>query len=398
MIQILRARRVFIATALAGAGLACSAAGVAAQSLGDWTTHNANSRHTGYVPILTSTSDFTVLWSTKLPMEGTGFNPPVTGDGRVYLSDAVWFQTGHFHALNLADGSVQWSHEYTSPTYGGVPLMNAPAFHRGMAYVSTGGHEDAALWGYDAATGAQKFRAQIDAQWETYYGPTPQGNALYMNGGYYGGAYGFRARSGSQAWFTSLPQYDHWTPATDDNYVYAYTTQLDILDRRTGQVVSTIPDPNFAWWGYSVGCAPVLGSSQNLIVTQNQRMISFDLAAKTVAWEASVPSGYYELNQPSLADGTIYYGKGSTVYLLSEADGRRIFTWGLPNGGTIESTVVLTRNHFIVSSSQGTYAVSRKNPSSPAWHIAAHGQLALSREGVLVIAGPDGTVTGVRLR
>ena len=396
MTRSLRARLALSATALACTLFAHAAAHAAGP--GDWTTHNANESHTGYVPMSTTPSKFSVLWSTQLATSGTGMNPPATGDGRAYVSDQVWFQTGHFYALNLADGTVQWSQQYTSPTYGGIPIMNAPAFRQGVAYVSTGGQGDAALWAYDAATGTQKFRAQIDAQWETYYAPTPGGSGLFMNGGTYGGAYDFNARTGARTWFAQLPQYDHWTPAVDDSYVYAYTTQLDIIDRKTGQIASSIADPNFAWWGYSVGCGPVLGSRQNVIVTQNQRLVSFDLASHTVAWETSVPTGYYELNQPSLADGTIYYGKGSTVYLLDEADGHLVGTWTVPNGGSVESTVVVSKNQFFVSTSTGTYAVNRKNPGGSTRQVAAHGQLALSKEGVLVIAATDGTVTGVSVR
>lgn len=276
--------------------------------------------------------------------------------------------------------------------------MNAPAYKNGMAYVSTGGHEDAALWGYDAATGEQVFRAPIAAQWETYYAPTPFGESLYMNGGYYGGAYSFDSRGGQQKWFVNQPQYDHWTPAVDSQYVYAYTTELQLLNRKTGALAAVIPDPNFDWWGYSVGCAPVLGSQRNVLVTQAHRMVSFDLDKRAVAWEVPVTGGYYEMNQLSLADGTIYYGQGDKVEIRGENDGQLLSTWAVPNGGSVESTIVLTKNLFIVSTSSGTYAVSRKSPTGFRWHIKAHGQLSLSREGMLVIVASDGTVTGVQTR
>ena len=364
--------------------------------LSDWATHNGNSRHTGYVPMITKPANFRVKWTATLDVSGA-LNIAATGGGNAYVSDQVYFQTGHLYALSLADGSVRWSHEYTSETFGGIPSIHAPGFHNGVAVVSTGGHEDAALWGYEAASGKQLYRSQISAQWETYFAPTPFANTLYMNGGYYGGAYGFKSRHGAQSWFTGLDQYDHWTPAVDNDYVYAYTTHLDVLNRHTGAIVKTIDDPGFEWWGYSVGCAPVLGDQGNVLVTNSHRLVSFDLATNSIKWEQAVEAGYYELNQLSLADGAIYYGKGNTVTVRSETDGQLLATWLTPAGATIESTVVLTKNLFFVSTSGGTYAVDRASPTGYKWQIAAHGQLSLSREGVLLISGADGVVTAVEL-
>ncbi|MBT9597582.1 MAG: PQQ-like beta-propeller repeat protein [Vitreoscilla sp.] len=364
--------------------------------LADWATHNGNARHTGYVPMITKPETFFVKWKKKLKVSGA-LNIAATGGGNAYVSDQVYFQTGHLYALSLADGSIVWSHEFTSNTFGGIPSMHAPAFHNGMAVVSTGGHEDAALWGYDAATGDLKFRSQISAQWETYLAPTPFANTLYMNGGYYGGAYGFNSRNGGQRWFTGLDQYDHWTPAVDNDYVYAYTTHLDVLDRRTGAIVKTIADPGFEWWGYSVGCAPVLGDQGEVLVTNAHRLVSFDLATNSINWVQPVDAGYYALNQISLANGIIYYGKGNFVTVRKESSGKQVALWQAPAGATIESAVVVTKNLFFVSTDAGTYAVDREALTGFVWKNASHGQLSLSREGVLLITSADGVVTAVQV-
>ena len=59
------------------------------------------------------------------------------------------------------------------------------------------------------------FQAPHSAQWERYYAPTIYDGSVYVNGGYYGGMYGFDAFGGAQQWFNSLPQYDEWTPAVE---------------------------------------------------------------------------------------------------------------------------------------------------------------------------------------
>jgi hypothetical protein len=357
--------------------------------LSDWATHNGNSRHTGYVPMFTNPADFRLKWIRKLDVVGR-LNIAATGDGNAYVSHQVSFRTSHFFALSLSDGSIRWVRDLTD-----VPNVYAPAFHNGVATVSSGGSGGAALWGFDAATGKQLFRSQIAAQTATYLAPTPFANTLYMNGGVYGGAYAFKSRHGTQAWFTSLEQYDNWTPAVDNDFVYAYTRQLEVLDRHTGAIVKVIEDPGHEWWGSSVGCAPVLGDQGNVLVTNSHRLVSFDLATNSIKWVQPVEAGYNELNQLSLADGAIYYGKGNAVTMRSETDGQLQATWSAPSGATIESTIVLSKNLFFVSTSRGTYAVDRKSMQAYESRIAAHGQLALSREGVLLITSVDGVVTAV---
>ena len=388
------------ALACACAALFSSTAAQAGQEglLREWATLNGNAHHTGHIALKTpSPGAFTVAWTAQLPTSSDfGWNIPVTGAGRVFVSDNVWFQTGHLYALDLATGAMQWSHEFTSPTYGGIPIMNAPAYKNGMAYVSTGGHEDAALWGFDAATGQQKIRSPISAQWETYYSPTPAGDELYMNGGYYGGAYAFHSRTGAQAWSNfGLSQYDHWTPAVDEHYVYAYTTRLDVLDRKSGATVFSIADPGFDWWGYSVGCAPVLGTQRDLIVTQAHRLVSFDLDKRAVKWSVPIDGGYYEMTQPSVVDGRVFIAEGSQVKVFDEATGQLIGTKAL--NGMVESTVVLTNDVGFVSTTSGTVAFDVHQPQRVVWRNAAHGKLVVSRDGTLLILGSTGLLTAVHL-
>lgn len=341
---------------------------------------------------------FSQAWQVRLDSATGSFNVPATGAGRVFISNKPNSAIGILTTVNLSTGATEWTKTIAGAFTGGGFLhsIHSPAYAKGMVYVSTGGHTDAALWGFDVATGTQKFRAPISAQWETYYSPTPFGDSLYMNGGSYGGAYSFNARTGTQNWFASLPQYDEWTPAVDENYVYTYTTKLDVLDRKTGALAYSIADTGFDWRGYSVGCAPVLGGMSDIIVTQYNRLIAFDLNTRSVKWQTPISVNYSEMNQPSVADGRVYYANGGYLSVFNQADGSLLST--VPLQGTAESTVILTKTVGFISTSGGTYAFKRKNPTKTVWSTPAHGQLALSKEGMLVIVGADGTVTGIKTR
>jgi len=70
------------------------------------------------------------------------------------------------------------------------------------------------------------------------------GASVYVAGGYYGGMYAFNTADLSQRWFATLNQYDQFTPAVKDTFVYAYTgsyqPKLTVADATTGAVAYEI--------------------------------------------------------------------------------------------------------------------------------------------------------------
>lgn len=61
-----------------------------------------------------------------------------------------------------------------------------------------------------------------------------------------------------------------------------YFPALNVIDRQTGVVDYTIPDPNFEWDGWSMNLAPVLGQSSDVIAIHDGRLINFDLAGESI--------------------------------------------------------------------------------------------------------------------
>lgn len=377
--------------------LVMSLSGVHAGPLPDWSTHNGNASHTGYVDVVLNPVDFKPQWTAKLPSTFDGYNTAATGAGAAYVSSKGRYQIGHLYALELKSGKVRWVKEFRGKSGEGVYSLTAAAYSSGGAYVTTGGHEDAALWRYEAATGGLQFSAPIASQAEDYLAPTPFGKFTYINGGEYGGAYSFESKSGIAAWFKQLPQYDSWTPAVDAKNVYAYTTQLDIIDRSSGEIVKSIPDRRFNWIGYSVGNAPAIGSNNNIVVTQANRLVSFDLLGDRVAWERPVGPDGELVGQVTLAHGTIYHVRGNAVALRNESDGQLIRNWRVPGGGLVKSNVLATNNMFFVSTTKGTFAANINGEPGYLWQHKAQGQLSLSSEGLLIITANEGTVTAIKL-
>lgn len=352
-----------------------------------WPMYQANPAHTGYTPMSLDPSQFSVLWEQVI---GTAaLNPVTAADGKVFVSQYTYFNdTTHLHTLDATTGETMWS-----KGFGDVFSVNPPSYAYGNVYIQTGNHSnDTYLRAYDADTGSFVFRTPHSAQWERYYAPTVYDGQVYVNGGSYGGMYSFDAYSGEQNWFHGLPQYDEWTPAVDENYAYAYAgtspSALYVLDRHTGEEVFRISDPNFDWHGWSMDLAPVLGTHDNVLVIQDGRLLSFDLAKREIAWELD---GAFS-GQVALANEAIYAINAGTLSVRDELTGDSLWGWEVPSG-SLRDTLVLTDTHLFTQTSDMIYAIDLVTHNE-VWSIPASGHLAMG-EGALYVAGSDGLLTAI---
>jgi len=255
------------------------------------------------------------------------------------------------------------------------------------------------MFAFDAASGAQLFKARMFSQWEHYYAPTIVNGLVYTDGGSYGGMYAFDTTTGANKFFAnSVGQYDGWTPAVDARYAYAYTEgSLGVYDNQTGDKIGSIADPNYSWHGYTTAGAPVLGGA-NVVYVGNKNgnaVVSFDILNKKVRWSAR---GSFSGN-PAYDAGTLFASNNSPLALeaYSEADGSKQWTWTPPAGsGTFVSDVLVTNNLVFVSTDTTTYAIDRTTHQS-VWSYAASGTLAMSANGVLYIKGST-TIVAINLR
>lgn len=349
----------------------------------DWATYQGNPSHTGYVPVTTNGRGIQHLWTRTFLAP---LNAPAIGGGQVFVTESGYFQSNlGLHALDATAGTTTWS----LPDFGQVFSVNPPAFANGTVYVQTGKGTtipDPYLYALDSATGAPKYRVPFAAQWERYLAPTPYQGDVYVNGGYYGGAYRFDGVDGTARWFTALQQYDSWTPAVDASYVYAYVGEyapaLYVQDRQTGATVFSIPDPNFSWNGWSMGTAPVLTHDGDVLATHDGRLLRFDVQGRRIQWELKRDFR----GQFAVHGDVIYANDGGTLTAWNALTGGLLWTWLGPGAGVMTGNIVVTDTHAFVQSSTTTYAVNLATRLVD-WSYAAAGSLAIGNGRLAITSG-----------
>lgn len=355
-----------------------------------WPMFQNNASHTGYIPITIVQGTFRLKWERTI---GTyDLNPVTVADGKVFVSEKTYFNSSKLYTLEATTGNILWSKQF-----GEVFSVNPPSFAYGNVYIQTGKgiYEDAPyLRAYNADTGELVFRTEFTAQWERYYAPTIYDGTIYINGGYYGGMCAFDAYTGSQKWFTNLPQYDQWTPAVDENFAYAYLGEnspaLYALNRLTGEVVYSIPDLDFEWDGWSMNLAPVAGGADDIIVIHDGRLISFDTTNRNIRWQLA---GNFS-GQPSVANGIVYAINAGALTVHDQQTGNQLWAWEQP-ADNISGTIIVTNSHLFVQTSSKVYAIDLKTHQD-IWSatIPAKSNLTISRN-FLYLAGADGSLKAI---
>jgi uncharacterized protein YjdB len=360
----------------------------------EWVTFQGNASHTGHVEAILDPRVIREMWVTTVA-SGTELNPVTASEGSVFVSTGYGSQI--LVVIDSETGATKWSYDF-----GDINATNPPAVSDGKVYLTTGGHGDSFLWAFDATDGRIVFRSSYENQWSEYYAPVVADGTAYMAGGEFGGMYGFDAASGDELWFVSLNSYDEWTPAVSEGLVYAYTGEqlpspsvLSAVDAATGAVVYEIPDPHFDWSGWSLNGTPVVGTSDDLLIIQKGRfgrLISFDLQARAVGWEHT---GTFPGNV-TVTPGTLYVINEGGVEARRESDGELDWAW-VPPEGEPTRTMIATDNLLFVATSAATYAVDLGTRTA-VWSYPAAGHLALSSQGILFIATPDGRLVAVGVK
>jgi hypothetical protein len=355
----------------------------------EWTTYQGNASHTGYNPVSMDTRVFQELWSKTV--SSAALNPVTAGDGKVFVTTNAYFGVQQAKSLDARTGSELWSRDF-----GNIHSVNPPAYAGGTVYLQTGGHEDSFLWALDATSGAVRFQTAYGNQWSRYFAPVIVGSSVYLAGGYYGGMYAFNTTDGAQRWFATLNQYDSFTPAVSDGLVYAYTgsyqPKLTVADAATGAIAYEIADPGFVWDGWSMNTAPTLGGASNVLATNGGRLISFNLAARSIGY--ALKSNFR--GQPTVANGAVYVVNNTQVEARKESDGSLQWSWIPPEGQPI-GPMIATKNLGLVSTAANTYAVDLASRQQ-VWAYPAGGHLTLSAQGILFIAQSSGKLTAVSVR
>lgn len=360
----------------------------------EWSTFQGNAGHTGHVPVVLDPNRFSTRWQIVVPaflyFNGQ-FNlaTVTTEDGRFFMAgdDAVTARSEH-------DGSTLWNYSFSGLDY---PSANPPAVRDGTVYVSAGQQSSATMFGLNAGDGTVRFRSGMSNQWSNYLAPTVGPSGVYANAGSYGGMYAFDLE-GTNLYFSSTAQQSTWTPAVDARAVYAYSGDaLRVFHPTTGVLEASITDPTFTNYIYEIGGSAVLGGPDSVFAAAygnsflnggaiGNSLVHFDLRTNTVDWSIR---GVYP-RTPAYAAGVLYAVNNNPLRLeaRAESDGALLWSWTPQASGdtAFVSEVLLTDNAVIVSTNLSTYAIDRSTHRA-VWSYPAAGSLALSRNGVLYVAG-----------
>ncbi len=356
----------------------------------EWTTFQGNPRHTGFVPATADPLSFTRRWEVDLA-HGTGLHPVVEGDGVLFATSTAYYAGQQLFAVDAATGATRWAHDF-----GVIQSLGPPAYGDNAVYVFTGG-TNSSLWGLEANSGAPRVYVE-GYEWLVSHAPVPWAQALYTASAFDGDIYAFSMQDGSLRWSSGDPTNYVLVPAVADGRVYAYRTyneaKVAVSDAASGALLYEIADPGYLVGGWGGRSVPVLGGMGNLVVEQNDRLVAFDLIGRRVMWEKA---GIAFREEPTIAGGVIYAHTPAEVQARRESDGSLLWTWTPPGGEEPRGTMVATRNLLFVTSGPRTVAIDL-SAQAEVWSYPAAGNLALTRNGLLLIAQAGGTLTAIALK
>jgi hypothetical protein len=366
----------------------------------DWSTFQGNAAHTGYVPVEIRPDQIGPRWKAGAIGESSNayygygnFNTLTAANGIFYAA-----ANNVLKARKESDGSLVWSYDVSGLPY---PSVNPPAVDNGIVYMAAGQQSSTFLFGFDAASGAVRFKAPMSSQWEHYLAPVAVGDAVYTNAGSYGGLYAFTP-AGEQMFFGYTAQTSMWSPAVDADAVYVYDGLLRVFDRKTGKVLAEIKDLNFQNYTYQGDGSVVLGAAGNAFVanyanaylnggTMANELLKYNTAKGYIDWRIA---GNYPLT-PAYADGVLYAMNFTPYRVEARAEGDGALLWSWVPGQAAETAwkgePIVTKNLLFVSTNMATYAIDLRTHKA-VWSYPFAGRLALTRSGILYIQNEEALV------
>ncbi|RYD27166.1 MAG: hypothetical protein EOP87_21590, partial [Verrucomicrobiaceae bacterium] len=344
---------------------------------GDWPTFGGSTRHAGYHPARLGKARFVTAWSATVA-PGRPLNRAATGDGKVYVTPQTYFG-GSFSAkaLDLETGATAWSHAFKE-----AYSLNPPTYHNGRVYIQRGNHEgDTQLWSLDSGTGVAAWSSPHGAQWENYEAPTVTDSGIWVNGGSYGGLYGF-SPAGKQTFFRSLAQYDGWTPTMSDGRLFTWVAGSFLEHNPADGSTLWSVDAGWEWAGWSMDTVSAV-SGDSAVVVSTTGIICIDLASRSIRWKKT---GNFR-GSPAIAGGRAYASQEKAVASYSLTDGAAGPLIKVPETIVSGQPLVLM-DHLFVASETKTYVISLAT-SSVVETLSGGGLLSFAN-GHLLAAGMDG--------
>ncbi|ATC64559.1 hypothetical protein CMV30_11675 [Nibricoccus aquaticus] len=350
----------------------------------DWPTYGGNPARTAYQPIQLGTAPLTAGWSRALTLPA---DPLVISDGRVFASIPNSFNTSDLLALHRVSGDESWRRSFSGGGYG----TNAPSTHAGTVYIPISNGSTSSLQALNASDGSSRWSAPFTAQWERYLSPAVSDLGVFINGGYYGGLYGFEPATGTQRFFNNtLEQQDRWAPVLHDNRLFTFIrTTFREHSPTTGAILWSLNFGGTYNAGRTFACSSghaYLINNTFYVGTDLHELIALDLNTRQPAWRVR---GIFN-GSPALAHQTIfvYSQNGSCIKAYDQTTGLLRATYALPGTDTgLDGQPIVTNDTLIAASATKTYLFDLKSLQLRQT-LPAGGHTALAGH-TLYLATPD---------
>ncbi|WP_411845874.1 PQQ-binding-like beta-propeller repeat protein [Roseibacillus persicicus] len=349
---------------------------------GDWTTFGNDPAHLGHHPASLGTHTFLPAWDAMVRGEHD-INRAAIADGKVFTTPLVYFGGPvNARAFDLDTGEEIWAHEFEE-----ARSLNPPSYFNGRIYLQRGNHSgDTQLWALDAETGESIWSAAHTAQWEIYEAPAVNDDGIYINGGSYGGLYGFD-HDGNQLFFEDKAQYDEWTPTLIDGKLYSWVAgNFTEHNPYSGDPIWNF-STSWDWRGWSMKTVSAVTTSEALLISTTH-LNCLDLESREIRWQ--VESGFS--GSPAVFGNEVFALKSYTLPSYDLATGSLQTTYRNPSLETFISGQPLLLNDYLIAATEKNTYIYRYGVEDPVQTIPVGGRLSYSN-GYLIIARNDGQIS-----
>lgn len=377
-----------------------------------WTTHQGNASHTGYVPIWVDVDAITNGWTWVRPPSTEpvkGINPVTTENGVVYISDDVYFGDATLHAVDVTDGGVVWdSVAVLSAAFNG-PAIGTNHIFAARKIVNTSSSGTSAsgtsrVVAFSKADGTESFIGALQGQWPQWFPPTIFEGVVYQGSGTYGGYLkSFAETTGAEGFTVDVGgAWDHYAVAADSDGIYHHTADRMVKLDASGNIVSSVNDPNGSSGTTGKFSAPVIldanlvgsysddsfsGRASGNVEHFDQRNFTvFDMDSETLLWTTSRTY----LTHPALRDGVIYLAGNApaTLDALDADTGNILWSWTMPAewaDSEFHRNMLVTDNVLFFSTNKQTVGIDLAS-HEVVFTSPKPGMLALGDDRMLFIA------------
>lgn len=338
----------------------------------EWSTFQGSFGHSGYVAATIDPTRLREKWVVPATPD-VEFTQVTVGGGRVFVATKNLYADQQVVAFSATDGSRVWSKAFE-----GVNTLNQPTFANGSLYVTSNGVNAAYLTKLRESDGTVQYQVPFDGFESTSNAPVIVGGTVVTPGGLQGGLYGFDAATGLQRFFREGSSIGVSTPSLADGRLHTTDRGLQAIDPADGSVVSQLTDVRLAVTTLAVN-PNQLGAG-----ISDGRLFIARLPGQSLQYVGDRFQGM------PVVRSDIFAFSADRVEQIG-ADGVTKFSFPLnPLCGSETRSMLLTDNLLFVScvftdGEEGLTVAFDVNTRYAVWTFPSGGTMSLSSQGVLYI-------------